>query len=219
MPKKLNKKEKSLYDENGRWVEERGRIKGAMRRSFRLSPQMKEVLQAARVELPPKTLKDGSVGKKNQVRYRCAHCEGLFSQKNVQVDHIEPVVPLWKKEEKMTYDELARGIFCKISNLQVLCSTKSKDLPKGQKSCHSWKSTKENFFRDRWNDFAIDQEMDNGFHLNPENEFDKEFINKRNIEFEKLYQNHLQKQRRELEEKEERKRLREQKKLLKTNKK
>ena len=123
-----------------------GRIKGAIRRAFRLSPQMKEALRAARVELPPKINKDGSVGKKNQVRYRCACCSGLFSQKHVQVDHIESVVPLWKSEAEMTYDEIARGVFCKIDNLQVLCSTPKK-LNGGKDSCHRLKTNKENYIR------------------------------------------------------------------------
>jgi hypothetical protein len=141
------KKEKSLYDANGRWVEERGRIKGAIRRAFRLSPQMREVLQKARVELPPALKKDGEPGKKNQVRYTCAICKGLFSQKNVQVDHIEPVVPLWMPEAEMTYDEIARGVFCKLDNLQVICSTPMK-RNNGNPSCHKLKTDEENFIRD-----------------------------------------------------------------------
>ena len=128
MKKKSN--EKPTYDKDGNWVEERGRIKGAIRRTFRLHPAMKEVLQEARVELPPKTLKDGSAGKKNQIRYRCAGCGELFSQKNVQVDHKETVIPLDKSEAEMPFEEwialTARGIFCKKENLQVLCSTKKK---------------------------------------------------------------------------------------------
>lgn len=138
---------KSLYDANGRWVEERGRIKGAIRRAFRLSPQMKEVLQAARVELPPKLKKDGEPGKKNQVRYTCAICKNLFAQTNVQVDHIEPVVPLWKPEAEMSYDEIVRGVFCKLDNLQVICSTPMK-RNNGEPSCHKLKTDKENFIRD-----------------------------------------------------------------------
>jgi hypothetical protein len=152
--KKKSKKEKPLYDSEGNWVEERGRIKGAIRRTFRLHPAMKEVLQEARVELPPKTLKDGSVGKKNQIRYKCAGCGELFSQKNVQVDHIETVVPLDKSETEMPFDEwistIARNIFCKKDNLQVLCSTKKKDLPAGKYSCHGDKSRRENFIREEF---------------------------------------------------------------------
>jgi hypothetical protein len=140
-------KVKSLYDANGRWVEERGRIKGAIRRTFRLSPQMKEALQRARVELPPKTLKDGSPGKKNQVRYTCAVCKGLFQQANVQVDHIIPVVPLWMPEAEMSYDDMVRGVFCKLDNLQVICSTPMK-RNNGNPSCHKLKTDEENFIRD-----------------------------------------------------------------------
>lgn len=141
------KKEKSLYDEKGRWVEERGRIKGAIRRAFRLSPQMKEVLKKARVELPPALKKDGHPGKKNQVRYTCAICKDLFSQKNVQVDHISPVVPLWKAEADMSYDEIVRGVFCNLDNLQVICSTPMK-RNNGNPSCHKLKTDEENFIRD-----------------------------------------------------------------------
>lgn len=142
-----SKKEKSLYDTNGRWVEERGRVKGAIRRTFRLSPQMKEVLQRARVELPPKIKKDGDPGKKNQVRYTCAICKQLFSQKDVQVDHIVPVVPLWMPEAEMSYDEMVRGVFCKLDNLQVICSTPMK-RNNGNASCHKLKTDEENFIRD-----------------------------------------------------------------------
>ena len=141
------KKEKPLYDSRGRWVEERGRIKGAIRRAFRLSPQMKEVLNKARVELPPALKKDGNPGKKNQVRYTCAICKQLFSQKNVQVDHIEPVVPLWKPESDMSYDEIVRGVFCALDNLQVICSTPMK-RNNGLPSCHKLKTDQENFIRD-----------------------------------------------------------------------
>ena len=143
----MPKKEKPLYDSNGRWVEERGRIKGAIRRTFRLSPQMKEVLKKARVELPPALKINGEPGKKNQVRYRCAICGQLFSQKNVQVDHLSPVVPLWKPESHMTYDEVVRGVFCELSNLQVICSTPMK-RNNGIMSCHKLKTDEENYIRD-----------------------------------------------------------------------
>lgn len=135
------------YDKDGRWVEERARVKGAIRRVFRLSPQMKEVLQEARVELPPALKKDGTPGKKNQVRYRCAICEKLFPQKHVQVDHINPVVPLWLSESDMSYDEIVRGVMCDKKNLQVACSVPLK-LNGGVPSCHRLKTNEENFIRD-----------------------------------------------------------------------
>lgn len=143
----MTKKDKSPYDANGRWVEERARVKGAIRRVFRLSPQMKEVLQAARVELPPALKKDGTPGARNQVRFRCACCGGLFSQRNVEIDHKEPVVPLWKSEAEMSYDEIVLGVICDKSNLQVICSTPLK-LNGGRPSCHRLKTNEENFIRD-----------------------------------------------------------------------
>jgi hypothetical protein len=150
MPQKSKSKKKKpeqLYDENGRWVQERNRVKGAIRRVFRLFPQMKEVLNNARVELPPALKKDGTPGKKPQVRYKCSNCGGLFSQKNVQVDHINPVVPLNKTESEMSYDDIVRGICCSSDNLQVLCSTPIR-ANEGRPSCHKIKTDEENFARD-----------------------------------------------------------------------
>lgn len=152
MPKRKNKPKRTLenvhkeYDENGRWNQERNRVKGALRQSFRMSPQMWETLQRAKHDLPPALKKDGTPGKRPQVRYKCAICGDMFMQKYVQVDHIDPVVPLHKVEVDMTYDEMAKRIFCPKSNLQVVCSTPlSKNS--GKPSCHKIKSDEENFIR------------------------------------------------------------------------
>ena len=152
MPRRKNGPKRTLenvhkeYDENGRWNQERNRVKGALRQSFRMSPQMWETLQRARHELPPALKKDGKPGQRPQVRYKCAICGGMFMQKYVQVDHIDPVVPLYKVEADMTYDEMAERIFCGKDNLQVVCST---PLSKngGKPSCHKIKSDEENFIR------------------------------------------------------------------------
>ena len=152
MPKRKNKPKRSLdnvheeYDENGRWNQERNRVKGALRQSFRMSPQMWETLQRARHELPPALKKDGTPGKRPQVRYKCAICGGMFMQKYVQVDHIDPVVPLYKTEADMTYDEMAERIFSAKDNLQVVCSTPLKHN-NGKPSCHKIKSDEENYIR------------------------------------------------------------------------
>lgn len=161
--KKKPKKVKQLYDENGNWIEERGRIKGLLRKAFRLSPQHRETLQEARVELPPKLKKDGNPGKKNQVRYQCAICRELFQQTRVQVDHIETVVPLWKLEKDMLYDGddgLIRRIMCKKSNLQALCSTPLK-LNDGKSSCHKSKTDEEKFLRTQLQKKGITPALDN----------------------------------------------------------
>lgn len=130
-------------------------IKGGIRRVFRQSIEMRVVLQSARVELPPKTLKDGSVGKKNQVRYKCSVCGGLFSQKDVAVDHIEPVIPLHRSEEDLTIDEMAYRIWCDIDNLQVICNTTLKKN-NGIPSCHKIKTDEENFIRKKLKEIEWD---------------------------------------------------------------
>lgn len=148
-PKRTLENVHKEYDENGRWNQERNRVKGALRQSFRMSPQMWETLQRARHELPPALKKDGTPGKRPQVRYKCAICGGMFMQKYVQVDHIDPVVPLHKTEADMTYDEMAERIFCPKDNLQVVCSTPLKKNG-GKPSCHKIKSDEENFIRRNW---------------------------------------------------------------------
>jgi 5-methylcytosine-specific restriction endonuclease McrA len=127
------KKSKEIQIVNGRpiWPPMKNQIKGAIRRIFRLSPWMKLSLQKARVE-KPKVLKDGSVSKKPDVYYRCAMCLGEFKQKDVQVDHIVPVVPIERTLQEMSYDEIVDRIFCGLDNLQVLC-----------KSCHDIKTKNE----------------------------------------------------------------------------
>lgn len=209
---KVKKAKKEIkYDENGNWVEERGRWVGAIRRSFRVHPVLKEVIDEARVELPPKILKDGSVGKKNQIRFRCAICGGLFSQKHTQVDHKDPVVFLFLSSLEMLLDTIARRIYCKKDNLQVLCSTPLKLLPKGSKSCHAIKTQEENFLREKWEKKW--QETGISGIINKE-QFYKTQGQELEIIWKKEYQDYLAEKSRLLQEKE----LRRQQKLLKKKK-
>ena len=61
--------------------------------------------------------------------YECAGCGGSFVAKNVQVDHIEPVVPL---TGFTTWDDVIDRMFCESSNFQCLCL-----------SCHKNKTASE----------------------------------------------------------------------------
>lgn len=123
-------------------------VKGKIRQAFRQSERFKNTINKARVELAPALKKDGNPGKRNQVRFKCAECQQLFPQKWISVDHIDPVVPLWEKELQMNMGDIVNRIYCDEKNLQVLCSTPMKYLPKGQRSCHSKKTNRENFIRD-----------------------------------------------------------------------
>ncbi len=52
-------------------------------------------------------------------QYTCAGCKGVFPNKEVNVDHIEPVVT---EQGFTTFDDYIYRMFCPIENLQVLCS-------------------------------------------------------------------------------------------------
>lgn len=88
---------------------------------------------------PPKwkALKSASVGKmtnkltgRQAEHYRCAMCSGEFVAKEVQVDHIEPVVD--PTEGFVSWEAYIDRMFCEEENLQVLC-----------KPCHKIKTAEE----------------------------------------------------------------------------
>ena len=56
-------------------------------------------------------------GKKHIVR--CAECQNEFTRKEVQVDHIQPVVD--PDEDGFTIDQYCERLFCSPEGLQVLC--------------------------------------------------------------------------------------------------
>ncbi len=78
---------------------------------------------------PPKwqCLKNSLVGKKKgksgreAAHYKCAGCSGEFTSKDVQIDHISPVVDPAKGFT--TWDEFISRLFCSVENLQTLCTT------------------------------------------------------------------------------------------------
>ena len=196
----MDKKKKPLYDENGKWVNQDSRILSGIRKAYRLSPQMQEALREARVELPPLPLKSGKPGKRVRVRFKCSSCGELFSGKRVQVDHIEPATPLEKTVGEMSWDEVIDGIFCKVDNLQVLCSipmSKNGGVP----SCHAKKSAKENWIRRKLKSGEYDPKMLNRMEV-IEEEYNQYLVEKEDLRLAK----------------EARKKERERKKLLKLNK-
>lgn len=96
------------------------------------------VLRSGTRRYPPKweTLNDAYVGirlneKTNREgkHYLCALCEGEFPSKEVEVDHIEPVI---SSKGFTSWDDYIARLFCDKSNLQVVC-----------KGCHKIKSYNE----------------------------------------------------------------------------
>lgn len=88
---------------------------------------------------PPKwkTLKSAEVGRitnkktgKLAMHYICAGCNSHYPAKDVQVDHVSPVVD--PTTGFVSWDVYIDRMFCERSNLQVLCTT-----------CHKEKTAKE----------------------------------------------------------------------------
>jgi 5-methylcytosine-specific restriction endonuclease McrA len=66
------------------------------------------------------------------MHYTCAYCLKDFPLKQVQVDHIKPVVP----KNFTTWDDFISRLYCEAKGLQVLC-----------KPCHLIKSKLEGQLR------------------------------------------------------------------------
>lgn len=100
---------------------------------------VKGALRSASVKWPPKyqSLNDSYVGQKINSKtgrlakhYKCASCKEEFPSKDVQVDHITPVVD--PNLGFTSWDEIIDRMFCEKENLQVLC-----------KICHDNKTKQE----------------------------------------------------------------------------
>jgi 5-methylcytosine-specific restriction endonuclease McrA len=100
-------------------------IMSAIKRCFSRSPNHREALNKAKC---PRRK-----GPRGGARYVCVECKKDFASKDVQVDHIDPIVPIGTLSKDMTWDEVVGRTFCNISNLQILCKT-----------CHKEKSAEEN---------------------------------------------------------------------------
>jgi len=69
--------------------------------------------------------------------YPCSTCGDDFRETEVELDHIDPVVPLNKRQDEMTLLEyIERKYLCSVNNFQILC-----------KPCHREKTKKENATR------------------------------------------------------------------------
>lgn len=111
----------------------------------RFNSFIKSALRTASVRWPPRyeTLADAYVGQQTNVKtgrkakhYKCNKCGGEFPQKDVQVNHIVPVVPV---EGFTTWDDVITRMFCEKNGLEVLC------IP-----CHKEVTQEENILRKKY---------------------------------------------------------------------
>ena len=118
----------------------------------RFNSFVKSALRKARYPIKYKCIKaafvkDGinpSTGRKCKL-HECAHCHNLFPQKDVQADHIDPIIA---KEGFTTWDDVVYRMFCELDNMQCLC-----------KPCHKIKTKQETQERKAYKD-ALKLECD-----------------------------------------------------------
>jgi hypothetical protein len=111
----------------------------AVKREFSRSVIVDQKLKSCKI-VKVKYKKDGSKSRVPDVFYPCAHCTKEFKRKDVQVDHVEPVVPVQIPAKHMSWDVIIEErCFVGLDGLQVLC-----------KPCHLIKSNLENAERRKW---------------------------------------------------------------------
>ena len=111
-------------------VKERNLLKGAIRRVFSRSDLRRSAVEVSRVEH-----KD-----ENRPRVtkwsKCPVCKEFTPTYKMEVDHIEPIIPLNSSLEDMSWDEVVNRTWCDNKGLVALC-----------KLCHIIKTKAENKIR------------------------------------------------------------------------
>lgn len=84
-----------------------------------------------------------SLKKANQGRnqYLCAGCGGIFKKKEINLDHIEPVIPVEGTED---FNVIIERMYAMEDGWQVLCSVPSESNGGKPKGCHGEKTEIEN---------------------------------------------------------------------------
>lgn len=91
-------------------------------------PPKHKALQLARVKVLIGKFKNGN--DKFATKYKCAHCQQLFDQSEVQMDHRRPVIDINGFDD---WNDYIDSLFCSYQNYDCLC-----------KNCHQIKTNKEN---------------------------------------------------------------------------
>lgn len=114
----------------------RNSVISCMRTNFaRYSPKYQEVMLKSRVEIE-KINKDGKASIKPEVWYKCNICAKNTKQKDINIDHLSPVIEIGKSNSDYNLEQIFQRIDCEVDNLQVLCE-----------NCHDEKSKAENALR------------------------------------------------------------------------
>lgn len=95
-------------------AKDRGLIKGAVRRAFARSELYRQAVALHRVD------HEDAARPRVKKWYKCKACGQPECLGKMQLDHILPVVPLNKRFEDISLDELVERTWCDLSNLQLL---------------------------------------------------------------------------------------------------
>lgn len=100
---------------NGEWTQARFNsfVKSALRSASQRWPPKYGCLSEAYVETKVNT-KTGRMAK----HYKCNRCLGAFPAKDVEVNHIVPVVPV---DGFDSWDNVISRLFCEKDGLEVVC--------------------------------------------------------------------------------------------------
>lgn len=109
---------------NGEWTEARyrGFIKSALRSASQRWPPRYRALDAAYVG----RYTNAATGRLAK-HYKCNSCQENFPQKEVEVNHVIPVVPVSGFD---SWDGVIQRLFCEQEHLEVLCKPCHKTLTK-----------------------------------------------------------------------------------------
>lgn len=108
-------------------AKERGLIKGAIRRVFSRSELRREVVESSRIShYDPERPRVTKWSK-------CSQCQTPTATYQIEVDHVDPIVPVDRSLEQMSWDEVINRVFCSKDNLTPVC-----------RPCHAIKTKSEN---------------------------------------------------------------------------
>ena len=111
---------------------ERNLLKGAIRRVFSRSELRRRIIEASVVQ--------HSDPKRKRVKTWCicAICGKPEAKSNMQVDHLDPIIPIHLTLEEMSWDTVIDRTWCQENNLQAV-----------DKNCHKLKTKEEQKTRRR----------------------------------------------------------------------
>jgi hypothetical protein len=113
-------------------------INGGSWTQARFNSFVKSALRSASQRWPPRysVLKKAMIGVKvnpltgrNAQHFMCSSCKGTFTSKNVEVNHIDPVVPVSGFD---SWDGVVERLFCEESGLEVVCKPCHKTITKDE---------------------------------------------------------------------------------------